>query len=170
MNNVQNARVRKTKLLFENPAEFAELLIKDLVALESQASKAKVKPALRLNGTSDIYWPDKIPQIFDRFPNLTHYNYTKEVKVMKKYMDKKCPPNYYLIFSRSEDNWDFCKTVLQNKHTIATVFDKVPKEYEGFKVFDADETDLRFLDPPGQIAGLKSKGRAKKDSTGFVIK
>jgi hypothetical protein len=33
---------------------------------------------------------------------------------------------------------------------------------------NADETDLRFLDPVGTIAGLKAKGRAKKDTTGFV--
>jgi hypothetical protein len=48
------------------------------------------------------------------------------------------------------------------------VFDKLPDEYMGRKVFNADDTDLRFLDPKGVIAGLKAKGRAKKDTTGFV--
>jgi hypothetical protein len=29
---------------------------------------------------------------------------------------------------------------------------------------------LRFLDPKGVIAGLKAKGKAKKDYSGFVIR
>ena len=38
----------------------------------------------------------------------------------------------------------------------------------GRPVINADDTDLRFLDPKGTIAGLKAKGRAKKDTSGFV--
>jgi hypothetical protein len=37
-------------------------------------------------------------------------------------------------------------------------------------VFDGDDTDLRFLDPTGVIVGLKAKGRARKDTSGFVIR
>jgi hypothetical protein len=32
-----------------------------------------------------------------------------------------------------------------------------------------DETDLRFLDKGNVIVGLKAKGKAKKDTSGFVI-
>jgi hypothetical protein len=53
---------------------------------------------------------------------------------------------------------------------IAMVFDRVPATYMGLEVIDADETDLRFLDKKGVIAGLKAKGRAKKDTSGFVRK
>jgi hypothetical protein len=28
---------------------------------------------------------------------------------------------------------------------------------------------LRFLDPKGVVVGLKAKGKAKKDTTGFVV-
>jgi hypothetical protein len=35
-------------------------------------------------------------------------------------------------------------------------------------VFDADLDDERFLDPFG-IAGLRAKGPAKKDFSGFVL-
>jgi hypothetical protein len=31
------------------------------------------------------------------------------------------------------------------------------------------ENDLRFLDPKGCVVGLIEKGRAKKDSSGFVL-
>jgi hypothetical protein len=40
----------------------------------------------------------------------------------------------------------------------------------GRPVINADEHDLRFLDDKGVIAGLKAKGRAKKDYSGFVIR
>jgi hypothetical protein len=51
---------------------------------------------------------------------------------------------------------------------VTVVFDKLPETYMGKTVFDADDTDLRFLDPRGVVLGLKAKGRAKKDTTGFV--
>jgi hypothetical protein len=35
-------------------------------------------------------------------------------------------------------------------------------------VFNGDDSDLRFLDPKGVIVGLYAKGKAKKDTTGFV--
>ena len=169
MHSVESARIRKTKELFENTEEFEKTLIKDITSLVDKAKRGGVKPALRLNGTSDIYWPAKLPKIFDLFPDLIHYNYTKEKKVMSNYMAGKCPPNYYLTFSRSETNWDYCKDVLDAGHTVCAVFKTRPSEYEGYKVFSADETDLRFTDPPGQIGGLTAKGKAKKDLTGFLV-
>ena len=169
-NNVQEARTNKTKMLFEQKETFRATLYKEFVAFNKKCDSLGVKPAVRLNGTSDIYWPDKFPELFSDFPDVVHYAYTKEEKVMRKFMEGKCPPNYYVTFSRSEKNWEFCKEVLKNKFTVAAVFHEVPEKYEGFKVFDADETDLRFLDPKGQIAGLKAKGKAKKDTTGFVVR
>jgi hypothetical protein len=53
---------------------------------------------------------------------------------------------------------------------VAAVFDAVPADYMGRQVINADEHDLRFLDAKGVIAGLKAKGRAKKDLSGFVIR
>jgi hypothetical protein len=35
-------------------------------------------------------------------------------------------------------------------------------------VFDGDTTDLRFLDPVGVVVGVRAKGDAKKDDSGFV--
>jgi hypothetical protein len=34
---------------------------------------------------------------------------------------------------------------------------------------DGDEHDLRFLDPKGCIVGLRAKGDAIKDTSGFVL-
>jgi hypothetical protein len=41
--------------------------------------------------------------------------------------------------------------------------------YLGRPVINGDADDLRFLDPVGVFVGLKAKGLAKKDTTGFVI-
>jgi len=39
----------------------------------------------------------------------------------------------------------------------------------GRPVYDGDESDLRFLDPKDVIVGLRAKGKAKKDTSGFVV-
>ena len=40
---------------------------------------------------------------------------------------------------------------------------------QGYKVINADETDLRFTDDNNVICGLIAKGQAKKDYSGFVL-
>jgi len=53
---------------------------------------------------------------------------------------------------------------------MAVVFrDKLPDTFRGLRVIDGDKDDLRFLDPKGVVVGLIAKGRAKKDTSGFVI-
>jgi hypothetical protein len=37
------------------------------------------------------------------------------------------------------------------------------------KVIDCDEHDLRFLDKKNTVIGLRAKGKAKKETNGFVI-
>jgi hypothetical protein len=50
------------------------------------------------------------------------------------------------------------------------VFKKeLPAKHLGWKVINGDETDLRFLDEKNVIVGLVAKGKAKKDTTGFVV-
>jgi hypothetical protein len=49
--------------------------------------------------------------------------------------------------------------------SVVAVYDEIPAG-----VPSADETDLRFLDRKGVMLGLKAKGRAKKDYSGFVIR
>ena len=53
---------------------------------------------------------------------------------------------------------------------IAVVFrGDMPVSFKGRKVINGDEYDMRFLDPDNVVVGLKAKGPAKKDTTGFVI-
>ena len=56
---------------------------------------------------------------------------------------------------------------------VATVFgikktEPMPESYNGRPVFNGDESDLRFLDPKNVVVGLYAKGKAKKDTSGFV--
>jgi len=55
-------------------------------------------------------------------------------------------------------------------YNIAVVFNgDMPIHFKGREVVNGDETDLRFLDKQNVIVGLKAKGKAKKDMSGFVI-
>jgi hypothetical protein len=166
--NVQNARIKKTKMFFEDRAEFFKLLRKDIVALEKKAIKLEMKPAVRLNGTSDINWVRF--KIMEEFPSVQFYDYTKVVKHLTKDI-----PNYNITFSRNEANDDDCKTALNHGYNVAVVFntkkgERLPATWESYPVVDGDETDVRFLDNAGSIVGIRAKGEAKKDRLGFVIK
>jgi len=167
-NMIQKARIRKTNYFYDARQDFMLDLKKDIEKGIKLAAKLGLKPVFRLNGTSDLSWEkyDMIPgqNVFECFPDIQFYDYTKVLGRKAGY------DNYFLIFSQADGNEaDVNKAIAQGMN-VATVFDQVPTEYKGRPVINADETDLRFLDPRGVIAGLKAKGRAKKDYSGFVIR
>ncbi len=99
------------------------------------------------------------------FPQVQFYDYTKVLG--RKVGDI---PNYHLTFSNADGNINDVLAAIQAGLNIAVVFKKeLPKTYLGLPVINGDETDLRFLDPKGVIVGLKAKGKAKKDTSGFVV-
>jgi len=162
-NVIQKARIRKTEYFFNDREAFMEDLVTDIMKAVNYARRKGLKPVFRLNGTSDLSW-EKYPtrygadNIFDQFPTLQFYDYTKVLG--RKVKDI---PNYHLTFSAADGNdSDVAEALLQGM-SVATVFDKIPAG-----VYSADEDDLRFLDPRGIVLGLKAKGRAKKDTSGFV--
>ena len=167
-NVIQKARIRKTQYFFENRAAFMADLVEDIMKAVNFARRKGLVPVFRLNGTSDLSW-EKYPvanygkNIFDAFSTLQFYDYTKVLG--RKTADI---PNYHLTFSAAEDNQEDVVNAMIQGMNVAMVFDKLPETYMGKPVFNADETDLRFLDPKGVILGLKAKGRAKKDTSGFV--
>ena len=130
-------------------------------------------PCLRLNGTSDIAWENKQYEgktIFEYFPNLIIYDYTKVYKRALKFVNGQMPKNYYITYSLNEDNKKEAFNILKLGGNISAVFRKyLPKTFKGFNVLNADETDLRFLDIKNSICGLVAKGKAKKDYSGFVL-
>jgi hypothetical protein len=165
-NMIQQARIRKTRYFFEARDYFMDQLKKDIELGIRQAKKLGLKPVFRLNGTSDLAWEKYTigdQNIFELFPDVQFYDYTKVLgRKVQKYK------NYHLTFSAADGNDTDVEKAVAAGMNVAMVFDKLPETYMGRPVFNADETDLRFLDPAGVIAGLKAKGRAKKDTTGFV--
>ena len=170
---VQAARIKKTKLFFEDRNAFMLSLVKEIKAMIKKANKLGFTPAFRLNLTSDIAWESiKIDgkNIMEMFPDVAFYDYTKIPKRMLQYTRGELPKNYHLTFSRSENNQTHADIVMACGGNVAVVFrGKLPPTYKGKRVIDGDVNDLRFLDPKGIIVGLVEKGRAKKDSSGFVV-
>jgi hypothetical protein len=171
----QDARIRKTRQFFEDRDAFMQQLVKDIIAAEKSAKKQGFIPVFRLNGFSDIRW-ETVPvtidgveyrNVMEAFPHLTFYDYTKLQN------RKNLPDNYYLTFSRSEDNQKFAESTDMN---VAVVFGvkkgkPLPETWNGRPVIDGDDTDLRFLDPKGVIVGLRAKGAGRKDyANGFVVR
>jgi hypothetical protein len=168
--NVQNARIRKTNLLFSDRPAFMAQLRHDIALLVKKAKADNKVPCVRLNGTSDLGWEGLAKSIMEEFSEIKFYDYTKVLPRMKRFCEGKFPENYHLTFSRSESNWEDCKIVLSMGGNVAGVFYKVlPDNYQGYKVVDGDLSDLRFLDDKNVIVGLKAKGKARYDDSGFVI-
>lgn len=161
-NVIQQARIRKTKAFFENREQFLADLENDIRLGIKQAEKQGLIPAFRLNGTSDIAWEKY--GIIEKFPNVQFYDYTKMRNRKVSHLK-----NYHLTFSKADGNDLDVRLAAEAGMNIAAVFKNVPETYIGLPVINGDETDLRFLDPKGVIVGLKAKGKAKKDTSGFVI-
>lgn len=171
--NVQLARIEKTRLFFKNKVAFLAQLIKEIAAAIKSAEKQGLTAVFRLNLTSDLPW-EKIKlndkTVFQLFPQVTFYDYTKSPERMTAFLAGEMPKNYHLTFSRSETNGAIAESILKSGGNVAMVFRKsLPSQYLGAEVINGDETDLRFLDGAGKIIGLVEKGKAKKDESGFVI-
>ena len=162
-NTIQEARKRKTRMFFEQRDEFLAALEADIRKGIKQAEKKGMIPAFRLNGTSDIAWEKY--GIIQKFPEVQFYDYTKMRNRKVSGLT-----NYHLTFSKADGNDMDVRLAASAGMNVAVVFDKLPDSYIGRTVVDGDETDLRFLDPKGVVIGLKAKGRARKDTSGFVVK
>lgn len=164
-NMIQKARIRKTEYFFNDRDAFMMDLYKDIVKAKKFAEKQGLIPVFRLNGTSDLSWEKYTVgttdmNLFELFNHTQFYDYTKVLGRKVKHL-----PNYHLTFSKADGNDSDVAEALMQGMSVVAVYDQIPAG-----VPSADETDLRFLDPKGIMLGLKAKGRAKKDYSGFVIR
>ena len=176
MRNVQEARINKTKRFFSDRNGFLSELRKEISRALKKAERKEMEACFRLNLTSDLPWESL--DIINAFPNYQFYDYTKIKSRMLRYLAGELPQNYHLTFSRSEDtpDWFVHEIIKMHRGNVAVVFNKdsttssgLPVKWQGLRVIDGDVSDLRFRDPRGVIVGLRSKGRGKKDNTGFVV-
>lgn len=166
-NVIIRARIRKTQWFHAQREQFMQQLVKDISLLVRRAWKKGLTPAVRLNGTSDIAW-ERITlgcgnTIFEIFPDVQFYDYTKIPN------RRNLPSNYHLSWSYSAADERYAGMRPDHLNWVVVFRDDLPKEFLGRKVVDGDETDLRFLDESGIVVGLKAKGSAKKDTSGFVL-
>ena len=191
LNEIQRARIARTNMLFDARYQFFLQLVAAIEAHCRRAARRGLIPVVRLNGTSDLPW-ERMPfidhngfewaSVFARFPDVQFYDYTKNPGRAITSALGSMPANYVVTFSRSETNDRACNDVLSYGGNIAVVFNicsckrpckhEIPDiglEYFGRRVISGDHDDLRFLDPAGVVVGLKAKGRAKADATGFVV-
>lgn len=173
MTYVQDARLAKTLRFRENREAFMLDLAASIRLLAKKAAREGLIPIVRLNGTSDLPW--QVTGVMDWFSEIQFYDYTKSFRKMVEFLDGKLPRNYYLTFSRSEINEAECLLVLARGGNVSVVFDTkkgeaLPATWNGYRVIDGDESDVRIGDGRGVVVGLRAKGRAKKDVTGFVVR
>jgi hypothetical protein len=152
-------------------------LVVDIAKLIQKAYKKGLKPLVRLNGTSDIRWEAvsfvdtdgvEYSSIFDAFPTVQFYDYTKDVN------RKGLPLNYDLTFSYSGvvGFQPFVNKAIENGMRMAVVFRSVaaiPKVFKGMSVIGGDNSDIRHLEDKGVVVALYAKGKAKLDQSGFVF-
>lgn len=114
--------------------------------------------------------------VFEHFPDVQFYDYTKNPVRMLAFCRGEMPANYHLTFSRSESNDADCRAVLAAGGNIAVPFlvkDEagLPATFMDTPVVSGDHDDLRFLDPAGVVIGLTAKGhKAKRDMSGFIVR
>lgn len=188
LNEVQRARIARTRLFFLNRYLFNKLLVRELTSHIERAHEAGMIPCVRLNGTSDLPWErlrlNDGRTVLETFPDVQFYDYTKHPERAIANATGQHPGNYMLTFSRSETNTAECIDVLNAGGNVAAVFKLCtcsPKarcphylpesgmEYFGRPVVSGDHDDLRFLDPAGVVVGLKAKGLGRTDTSGFVV-
>lgn len=167
---VRKGRLRRSHEFIADRNQFIADLKSDLSAHVRRCEKNKKRAASRLNAMSDLTWEAMgIPQAF---PSVQFYDYTASPKRARMFGEKHpaWPKNYYLTFSRKENNEAEALELLKIGVNVSVVFRKeLPKKWKGYRVIDGDKTDLRFTDPRGVVVGLIAKGKAKKDTSGFVV-
>ena len=171
--NVIASRTNKTEYYLTDKKVFINQLSKELIKIAAKSIKQNKKIAIRLNGTSDQDFISIIKKYnnldllnSDQFKNLVFYDYTAILGKIKKYINT----SYSLTLSRKEDNENEILQALKLGGNVAAVFrDDLPTTYKGFTVVNGDTSDLEMIYNKNVILGLKAKGDAKKDTSGFVI-
>ena len=179
---ILTARYNRSDLFHKNPELFFSILVDEIERKIKALSKTDKTLVIRLNGTSDIDF-ENYPiirdgffynSIFELFPNVQFYDYTK--RAARLFKAEFWPSNYHMTLSYSEFSDGFAKRISSAAQkfglNMAVVFNgELPKHYKGFSVISGDDTDLRFLDPSDKtyIVGLKAKGKAKRDFSGFTV-
>ena len=172
---IQRQRQAKTDFFKTDQRAFMLSFAADVWSLARAAKRRGMTPLVRPNGTSDILWEnievcDGL-NIFQCFPDVQFYDYTKHPS---RKLTGKTAGNYDLTYSFSGITpLSITHKGLLNPDNsrVAVVFHKraeIPASFRGWPVVDGDNTDVRHIEPKTVVVALYSKGKAKRDFSGFV--
>jgi len=179
-------RLNKAWYFIDDPVAFMRQMVRDIARFVRKVRRLGYTPIVRPNGTTDIRW-EQIPvdldeatadyvgvpaghydNIMEVFPDVQFYDYTKIPN------RRGIPSNYDLTYSYSgvPGFRPYVQRALDAGMRIAVVFRNkrsIPETFMGLPVVDGDDSDIRHLDPQGVIVALYAKGKAKTDTSGFVV-
>lgn len=168
LSTVQRARATRTAFLIAHPAEFVALLIHEIAAARATFGTIRV----RLNVVSDVRWELCLSELFEIFNTTRFYDYTAWSVARRS--DANLPANYSLTRSAKEVHTVAdIRAMIATGATVAVPMNvkrgaALPAAWHGMRVIDGDASDDRTLDPRGVIVGLRAKGDAIGDASGFV--
>ena len=151
------SRIKKTKLFYQNRPLFMRILVHEIRRAQLRARAINMPFAVRLNCTSDLspelfIDPETGLNILQLFSDVQFYDYTKvpnRIKLLGKYS------NYDLTFSFDGYNWATAQKYLSAGGRVAVVFaNELPGTFDGYKVINGNNYDMRYLDPGKCIIGL----------------
>ena len=172
-------RLKRTRLWFTDRPAFKDKWLREAKTFINYAETRGFEHCARFNGTSDIKIEVEFPEIFDAGLGAV-YDYTKDETRFGN-----VPEGYHLTYSLAETSASrkAAEKLLADGYNVAVVFGKrddkgkpkiartgyaLPETFLGAPVFDGDKDDTRFRDPAGHVIGLRAKGEALKDDSGFV--
>jgi len=168
INHVRRARAR---FFVEHRSAYWRQLDLELRRFLALCDRRGLKPAVRPNGTSDVIWERVGAHLFDckTFRRIRWYDYTK---IQKRLLPSwSLPQRYTLTLSRDQtDSAVDAVWSVNPRARVSVVFGgRLPSHWCDRRVVDGDAHDLTFLHRPGSVIGLKAKGPAKRDRSGFVV-
>lgn len=169
MYGTQYARMVRMAFMLAHPWEFGVLLAVELRAGLARHGRIGFRP----NCVSDIRWELATPRMVATLAahgRVSFYDYTAWAPRFRS--DR--PAGYSLTFSaKVSHDAEWIRSMLADGHNVAVPFNvrrgqAMPVSWQGMPVIDGDVTDLRPSDPVGVIVGLRAKGDAIGDTSGFV--
>ena len=187
---ISKARINRTIWFVRDKMQYWARFTREIDALIRKGIRDGLTPVVRPNGTSDQpYERMKIKgtrfdgmTIFEAYPEIQFYDYTKAPFSERPII----PDNYHLTYSYNENTTpEMIAENINNGRNVAVVFNvckldnrkkchnkctcPFPATWNGFKVISGDENDIRFKDEVGVIVALHAKGKARFDTSGFVV-
>jgi hypothetical protein len=168
MTSVKMSRLRKTLYYNQWYPDFERQLIAELEKFAT--TRPELQKAVRLNGLSDIRWERKVWDTMTHLYDLHGVQFYDYTKLANRHIKR--PEVYDLTFSYSgvSDYRLYVEQAVRRGYRMSVVFNgSLPETFLGRTVVNGDENDLVFRHPNDVIVGLKAKGPARYDTSGFVV-